>query len=99
MEPAQTPDWQESVCVQALPSLQRVPLAAAGLLHVPVAALQVPAVWQASLAVQVKGRPAVQAPARQVSPTVQALPSLQGVRFCAEGLEQTPVEVLQVPAT
>ena len=35
-EPVQVPDWQVSVCVQALPSLQAVPLAAFGFEHIPV---------------------------------------------------------------
>jgi hypothetical protein len=41
--PLQVPFWQVSVCMQALPSLQLVPLAAAGFEHVPVAVLHVPA--------------------------------------------------------
>jgi len=41
--PVQTPAWQVSVCVQALPSLHAVPLPAAGLEHVPVEELHVPA--------------------------------------------------------
>jgi hypothetical protein len=44
-EPTHAPDWQESVCVQALPSLQPVPFGAAGLEHVPLAGSQVPAAW------------------------------------------------------
>jgi hypothetical protein len=44
-EPVQAPDWQVSVCVQALLSLQAVPLAAAGFEQVPVAGSQVPATW------------------------------------------------------
>src|SRR5207247_1165350 len=42
--PAQAPAGQVSVCVQALPSSQGAPSALAGLLQVPVAGLQVPAV-------------------------------------------------------
>jgi hypothetical protein len=34
-----------SVCVQALPSLQAVPLGAAGVEHFPVLGLHVPAAW------------------------------------------------------
>ena len=44
-EPEQTPAWQVSVCVQALPSLHAVPFGAFGFEHVPVAGLQVPAMW------------------------------------------------------
>jgi hypothetical protein len=40
--PVQVPAWQLSVCVQALPSLQVVPSAAAGFEHTPVRASQVP---------------------------------------------------------
>jgi hypothetical protein len=38
-EPVQTPFWQVSVCVHALPSLQGVPLVAAVLTHRPVSGL------------------------------------------------------------
>ncbi len=54
-EPVQLPFWQVSVLVQALPSLQLVPLALTGLLQTPVAELQLPASWHASLATQVTG--------------------------------------------
>jgi hypothetical protein len=43
--PVHTPDWQLSVCVQALPSLQLLPSLFAGLLQAPVAGLHVPALW------------------------------------------------------
>jgi len=39
------PAWHESVSVQRLPSLQDVPSAFAGFEQVPLAGLQVPAVW------------------------------------------------------
>jgi hypothetical protein len=42
LAPVQAPVWQVSTCVQALPSLQAEPSFLAGLLHVPVAASQVP---------------------------------------------------------
>src|SRR5207245_537694 len=42
--PVQTPLWQVSVCVQALPSLHAVPLVLAGSEHSPLVGLQVPAV-------------------------------------------------------
>jgi hypothetical protein len=44
-EPTHVPAWQVSVCVQALPSLQAVPLALAGLEHMPVAGSHVPGLW------------------------------------------------------
>src|SRR5439155_456506 len=43
--PPPVPPWQVSVCVQALPSSQRVPSGLAGLLQTPDAGSQVPAVW------------------------------------------------------
>jgi hypothetical protein len=96
-DPVQTPAWQVSFCVQALPSLQAVPLGKAGLEHMPVAGLQVPAAWHWSLAVQTTGVPLVQTPAWQVSFWVQALPSLQAVPLGWAGLEHMPVAGLQVP--
>ncbi len=32
-DPVQVPEWHESLCVQALPSVQEVPFAFAGLVH------------------------------------------------------------------
>ena len=75
--PPQTPCWQESPLVQALPSLQAVPVSV-GLEQAPVAALQTPAAWHWSAAAQMVGVPMVQIPDRQTSLVVQALPSLQG---------------------
>jgi hypothetical protein len=43
--PAHTPDWQESPCVHAFPSLHVVPFAAVGFEHAPVDGLHVPATW------------------------------------------------------
>ena len=40
--PVQSPLWQVSVCVQALPSLQAVPFAAFGFEQTPVPVLQTP---------------------------------------------------------
>ncbi len=84
---AHVPAWQVSVCVQALLSLQVVPLGFNGFEHAPVAGLQVPEAWHWSSAVQVTGIALVQVPAWQVSVCVQALPSLQAV----------PVMAAQVP--
>ena len=78
-EPVQTPDWQVSVWVQALPSLQPVPLALAGLEQVPL--LHTPATWHWSSALQTTGLEPAQVPFWQVSVWVQALPSLQAVPF------------------
>ena len=85
--------------MQALPSLQELPLGLAGLEQVPVAGLQVPASWHWSEAEQVTGFEPVQAPAWQVSVCVQALPSLQELPSALAGLEQRPVAESQVPAT
>src|SRR5207244_13500246 len=49
-EPVQVPDWQVSVCVQALPSLHTVPSALAGLPHWPVVGSHDPASWHLSYA-------------------------------------------------
>jgi hypothetical protein len=97
--PVQTPLWQLSERVQALPSLQAVPFDAVGFEQTPVAGLQVPATWQASLAEHTTGLAPTQAPLWQVSLRVQALPSLQAAPFAAAGFEQVPVVALQLPAT
>jgi hypothetical protein len=98
LAPTQAPPWQASVCVQALPSEQEVPSAAAGLLQAPDAGSQVPATWHWSWAVQLTGLTPVQAPAWQVSVRVHALPSLHAVPSALAGFEQAPVAVLHVPA-
>jgi len=79
--PEQVPrPLQMSFCVQALPSLQEVPLGAFGVLQVPVAVLQVPTEWQASAAVQTTGLAPTHWPEPlQWSDWVQALPSSQTV--------------------
>ena len=43
--PVQAPAWQVSLCVQALPSLQALPLVLAGLEQVPFVGLHVPVSW------------------------------------------------------
>src|SRR4051812_10385699 len=58
--PVQVPDWQVSLCVQALPSLHAVPLAFAGFEHNPVAGAHVPTSWHWSGAVHVTGFAPVQ---------------------------------------
>jgi hypothetical protein len=88
-----------SVWVQALPSLHDVPSAFAGFEQIPVDVLHVPTSWHWSWATQLTGFPPVQAPVWQVSVCVQALLSLHAVPLAFAGLEQTPVEVLQVPAS
>jgi hypothetical protein len=93
------PLWQESLCVQALPSSQVVPLGAAGLEHMPVVGLQTPATWHWSLAVHVMGFDPVHTPALHASVCVHPLPSLQVVPSGAVGLEHVPVLGLHVPAT
>ena len=80
-----------SPVVQALLSEQVAPFGAAGFEQVPSVGLQTPAMWHWSVAAQVVVEPPVQTPAWQLSPVVQALPSLQVVPFGAEGFEQAPV--------
>src|SRR5207245_10110195 len=94
--PLHTPLWQVSVCVQALPSLQVLPLAFAGFEHVPVAGLQVPAVWHWSEAVQTTGLLPVHTPLWQVSVCVQALPSLQVLPLAFAGFEHVRVAACQL---
>src|SRR5207245_2404935 len=96
--PTQAPAAQVSVCVQGLPSLQDAPSGVAGLLHAPVAGLQVPAVWHWSEAVHTTGSVPTRRPAGLVSVCVQALPSLQAVPSALAGLLHAPVAGLQVPA-
>src|SRR5437867_4412692 len=96
--PVQTPAWQVSPLVQALPSLQLVPLATGwGFGQVPVAGSQLPPVWHWSGAGHTMPVP-LQTPAWQVSPVVQVLPSLQAVPLATGGFEQVPVAGSQVPA-
>jgi hypothetical protein len=93
------PDWQASPVVQALLSVQDVPLVAIGFEQTPVPVSQTPATWHWSDAVHTVAVPGVHVPAWQLSPVVQALLSVQVVPFVAFGFEQTPVPVSQTPAT
>lgn len=68
-----------------------------GFEHAPVAGLHVPAVWQASLAVQTTPTPA-HVPFEHASFEVHASWSLQEVPFGSAGFEHVPVEGLHVPA-
>jgi hypothetical protein len=88
-----------SFWVQAFPSLQLAPLAAAGLEHAPVLGLHAPATWHWSDAVHVTGFAPTQVPLWHASTCVHALPSLQLVPFGAVGLEHAPVCGLHEPAT
>ena len=99
MLPTQLPPWQLSLCVQALPSLHAVPLAAAGFEHWTVAGSHVPASWHWSEAVQVTGLLPTQLPPWQLSLCVQALASLQAAPSAFAGSEQVPVAGSQVPAS
>jgi hypothetical protein len=95
---AQTPAWQVSTPLQALPSPQPVPSATGGFEHAPDAGSHVPALWQASEALHAMGAPDVQAPAWQVSFCVHALPSSQTVPFGAETTAHWPVAGSHAPA-
>jgi hypothetical protein len=90
--PVQVPAWQVSVWVQALVSLQVVPLGfgVAGE-HCPFAGLQMPTSLHWSPPVQTTGFAPVQVPAWQVSVWVQPLLSLQVVPSGFAGFEHTPV--------
>ncbi len=78
-DPTQAPCWHVSVVVQALPSLQALPFAFAGLEQAPVAGSHVPASWHGSIGAQPVGLKLVQTPDWQVSFRVHALPSLHAV--------------------
>src|SRR5262249_50062761 len=95
--PTQAPAWQLSPCVQAFPSLQALPFILAGFEQTPVAGLHVPASWHWSEAVHSMPVP-TQAPPWQLSPCVQAFPSLQALPFILGAFEQTPVVWLHAPA-
>jgi hypothetical protein len=97
LPPLHVPDIQTSVWVHALPSLQAVPSAAAGLEQTPVVGSQIPAVWHASLAVHVTGLAPAQTPATHVSVCVHAFPSLQVVPSACVGFEHFPVLGAQTP--
>ena len=87
--PAQTPFWQVSPVVQALPSLQ-VPTFT-GFEHAPEVGSQVPATWHWSLAVHVLAVPLVQVPPWHASPVVHALLSLHGEPSVAGSPTHVPV--------
>jgi len=96
--PVQVPFWHVSVVVQALPSLQEVPLPTGGWLeHAPLAGLHVPAAWHWSMGGQVTGAPLVQTPFWHVSGAVQRLPSVQAVPLgavpFAGQVSELPVQV------
>jgi hypothetical protein len=55
--PVQAPDWQVSVRVHALPSLQATPSALLGFEQTPVEVSQVPTTWHWSTAVHTTGFP------------------------------------------
>lgn len=95
----QVPEVHVSAPLHTVASAHELPSGFAGFEQTPVEASQVPARWQASEATQTTGLPPEQAPAWHVSVCVQALPSLQALPFAFGGFEQTPVAVLQVPAS
>ncbi len=74
--PTHLPLWQASPPVQAKPSEQPAPFVAAAHLHTPLAWSQV-SIVQGLLSSQVTVLPVWHAPALQLSPAVQALPSEQ----------------------
>src|SRR5437870_4591063 len=99
--PTQTPFWQVSVWVQALPSLQAVPLGRSGFEQRPVAGSQTPAAWHWSIWAQttpVHRSVPLQTPCIQTSFTVFGLPSLQGVPSGSDGFEHWPDVGSQTPA-
>src|SRR5206468_11962012 len=96
--PTQAPAAQASVCVHALPSVQGVPSTFVGLLQVPVAGSQVPAVWHWSEAVHTRGIVPTQAPAAPQAACVHALPSAQAAAAAWGGLLAVPAGRPEAPA-
>ena len=98
LAPLHTPAWQLSVLVQALLSLHAEPSLLAGLLHLPVPASQLPAVWHWSLAAHVTGLAPLHTPLWQLSVCVHRVPSLQAEPSALAGLLHLPVPASQLPA-
>jgi hypothetical protein len=96
--PVQAPARQPSVKVHASPSSQGVPSGLVGSVHEPVAGLQIPALWQESIATHCTGLAPLQFPDEQVSTWVHRFPSLQPEPSGLTGLLQVPLEGLQTPA-
>jgi hypothetical protein len=83
--------------VHTLPSVQAL-ASLATKTHNPLEVLQASSV-HGLLSLQITGLAPTHTPLWQASTVVQALPSVQDVPLVAFGLEQTPVPVLQTPAT
>jgi hypothetical protein len=81
------------------PPAQGVPSGFAPYWQVPAEGSHAPAAWHSSGGGQVSGAPPLHAPAWQVSACVHASPSLHALPSALFGLEQAPVDGLQVPAT
>ena len=79
LAPAHVPAWQVSVCVQALPSVQAVPLGASGSSTARSPGRTCRRRGTGRWRCRRRGCAPVQAPAWHVSVCVQALPSLQAV--------------------
>src|SRR5438034_51106 len=96
----QAPFWHVSPLVQALLSLQAVPLALFGFEHTPLIGSQVPATWHWLRGAQVWVAVTLpQALLWPVSPLVQALLSLSAVPLALFGFEHPPLIGSEVPAT
>lgn len=96
-DPVHVPLAHAYVWLQRFVPVQAVPSGAVGFEQVPVAVLQVPAVWQASCAVQTTGLLPVHVPLWHESLWVHAFPSLHAVPFARAGLEHAPLAGLQAP--
>jgi hypothetical protein len=66
--------------------------------HVPASGSQTPAVWHHGGRLQTTGAPPTQLPPWQLSPFVQALPSVQALPFAFVTTEHEPFAGLQLPA-
>jgi hypothetical protein len=93
------PATHVSFSVQGLPSLHAVPSAfAGGLMHCPVAGLQVPGLWHWSGAEQKTDWFPVHVPATHLSADVHAFPSEHEAPSGFAEFEQVPVLRSHVPA-
>ena len=98
-EPAQVPDMQASVRVQAFPSSHGVASAFGGFEQFPVCGLHCPAMWHWSLAGHAFGLAPVQTPAWHVSVAVQALLSSHALPSAFGGFVHVPVCASHCPAS
>ncbi len=97
--PPRPPSTAVQVPASHCPREQGAPSGLAGLVHPPLAVMQLPATWHSSMGVQVTGSPERQMPFMQVSPVVHGSPLEQGAPSVDWTAWQVPVEGSQVLVT